>query len=173
MNDVQSTNARALNTGCGVNQHNDSQRIILLFFSHELVFVGVKPTHQVNCKNKKTKIINKGQRHTGYNATWINMKQTNTHNQTIRWPWCVGVDDLFTAMAKIRLIKLSCIDKTNEIRKTEIEMWCVYIYLLVAMCMYYVRMFVYVSGVKVWVYNAQWLEIGVCVVLAVCGCGVR
>ena len=69
MNDVQSTNARALNTGCGVNQHNDSQRIILLFFSHELVFVGVKPTHQVNCKNKKTKIINKGQRHTGYNAT--------------------------------------------------------------------------------------------------------
>ena len=48
-------------------------------------------------------------------------------------------------------------------------MWCVYIYLLVAMCMYYVRMFVYVIGVKV----AQWLEIGVCVVLAVCDCDVR
>ena len=72
-------------------------------------------------------------------------------------------------MAKIRLIKLSCIDKTNEIRKIEIGMWCVYIYLLVAMCMYYVRMFVYVIGVKV----AQWLEIGVCVVLAVCDCDVR
>ena len=35
--------------------------------------------------------------------------------------------------------------------------------------MYYVRMFVYVIGVKV----AQWLEIGVCVVLAVCDCDVR
>ena len=58
MNDVQSTNARALNTDCGVNQHNDSQRIILLLFSHELVFVGVKPTRQVNCKNKK--IIKQG-----------------------------------------------------------------------------------------------------------------
>ena len=27
--------------------------LFLCLFNHELVFVGVKPTHQVNCKNKK------------------------------------------------------------------------------------------------------------------------
>ena len=32
MNDVQSTNARALNTDCAVNQHNDSQ-IMFCFYS--------------------------------------------------------------------------------------------------------------------------------------------
>ena len=32
MNDVQSTNARALNTDCGVNQHNDSQKKFFFAF---------------------------------------------------------------------------------------------------------------------------------------------